>query len=317
MACISRVAFRLCLALLWACWAKPSLASVPTVYQPDYDEGYGVGYSEGYDSGFATGEAKGEREGSSAGEKYGYDAGWDDAYQPAYDEAYNAQYPVGLKAGYDEGLVVGFDKGFDWASRLSYSVNNGNVVLWNGGNSSGAVGVDVSEWSNGSFLQSLGAGALIINSGSLGLPQYDWAAHYFDEGYDDGHGEGLLVGNQEGYDQAYPLAYKAAFDVAYPEGFEAGTAKGLLHGSEAGFDNGWDDGYDFGYAEGFDFGAEHYRQQLREYFQPLVLDPPITYTYFEPNLVINIANGTIPEPTTATLFGMAAVGSLLLVRRPR
>ena len=288
-----------CLPWLAAAFMVSPALGVPELYQPNYDEGYGAGYTSGYDSGFPVGEERGVTEGTSQGNSQGYTAGWDEAYQPAYDLAYTMQFPLGAEEGYAVGLLDGFDAGYDWAEEQAnyYSgvlAVNGAVLDWYGGVYGGYLSVN---FLTGISIRDLG-GYDGSSSGTLTMSitplEYDWAAHYYDEGFTDGKGIGYSAGDLAGYDAAYPTAFAAAFETGRLAGFDEGGAEGTSLGGLAGFDAGWDAGYAQGEPIGFDAGVEYF-----------------LYGDFTPPPQLNVAelNLDVPEPSTLLLAGLAlAIG---------
>jgi hypothetical protein len=249
-----------CLSWLSAALAASPALAVPEPYQPDYDAGYGAGYTLGYDSGFPVGQERGVTEGTTQGHDQGYTAGWDEAYEPAYHLAYTTQFPFGAQQGYDAGLADGFTAGYEYAEQLasyyggfsgvydSVGMYSGSIMISTGG----MIGLNLVDYGSGDGSSS---GTLSISITPL---DYDWAAHYYDEGFVDGKKLGHSAGDLAGYDAAYPVAFAAAFDSGRAAGIEEGGAEGASQGGFAGFEEGWDAGYAAGEPIGFDAGFASY-----------------------------------------------------------
>jgi hypothetical protein len=166
---------------------------------------------------------------------------------------------------------------------------------------------------------------------------YDWAAHYYDEGFATGKTTGYDAGSLAGYDAAYPAAFAAAYDAGRLDGLETGAREGTAEGGLAGFDDGWDAGYAEGQPAGFDAGFAsyvyvpytpptfNYTSTLPTPFE--VITPVIDYDDFAPLLIIPfellapptvLSNFTlifpplippleleVPEPSTLALAALA------------
>jgi hypothetical protein len=289
------------LALAGSACAAPALDSVPSVYQPNYFEGYDAGYALGYESGFPLGYARGEEEGTAQGADAGFTAGWDAAYQPAYDVAFAQQYALGVDAGFVAGVPAGFDDGWSWAEAMAAARSDqpGAIVdVWNS-NGSGVIMSDNINFIGGAIINYGGGtfgGTLTVTASPI---DYDWSAHYFDLGFSEGKSSGDAEGSLAGYDQAFPLAYAAAFDASYAEGTDLGASEGGFAGGAAGFDSGWSGGFDEGHAVCFDAGVEFY---LRG---DLTL---LTAAGFD------LLDTSVPEPTAACL-GWTLAAALPALRR--
>jgi hypothetical protein len=234
---------------------------VPELYQPNYDEGYGAGYTIGYDSGFPVGQERGLTEGTTKGRDQGYTAGWDEAYQPAYDLAYTMQFPLGAVQGYDAGLADGFSAGYEYAEQLADYYGGFSSVYDSAGMYAGSVMISTGGlWRE--YIGDNGYGGDGSSSGALSISitplDYDWAAHFYNEGFTDGKKNGYSVGDIAGYDAAYPAAFAAAFDLGHAAGIDEGGAEGASQGGFAGFNDGWDAGYAEGEPIGFDAGFASY-----------------------------------------------------------
>jgi hypothetical protein len=301
----SQVALGSALVALVAFVASPLWADVPTEFQPKYDEGFDLGYPVGYKSGLVSGKTRGRTEGWTNGTNDGQNDGWEAAFQPAYDLAYDARYPRGHRAGWKDGVVEGFEKGFDYAPTIAAEILNN---WYNGGN----YWSGITMVSAGTFdISGLGlySGDYTVWRDNLG---YDWAKHFYDEGFTDGRTEGFTVGSDEGYNLTYPKAYAAAYPIGYVSGVWDGTRDGTRQGGEQGYDDGWDTGYDTGYDEGFVAGVDYHL--FGEFERPKYV---LEFTRrSDASTRQTLLAVQAPEPASLVLVGLA-VGAGLLLRPGR
>jgi hypothetical protein len=260
-------------------------------FQSDYDDGYGRGHVIGYRHGLAAGKQDGWDEGTVNGKSAGFDAGWDVGYEPAFDRAYYLSLPIGHAAGWEVGLLEGFEEGLHWAP----------VILGSGSfGISGATYVVTRTPGSGSGLISISSGGMFGDIlTELHPASYDWAKHYFNEGFADGKEAGLAIGTDEGFSFTYPRAYDAGYKRGYGNGILDGREQGTVEGNEEGYDAGWDLGYD----DGFDYG---FYSGLRYHHSGELLLP--AYSGFSGS------GAFVPEPASAVLMGIA---SLLAIFRRR
>lgn len=296
----------LVLISLTTCSVQPLWAGVPTEYQPKYDEGFALGYPRGYTSGLADGKGRGWLEGKEKGNTEGYDAGWSAAYSPAFDLAYDTQYPVGHLAGWEAGLVTGFEEGFNYAPTI---IAASGITGW----------ADLGNYGSGIVMVSNGHGGFFgpsdSMSGTLTVDlidfTYDWAKHYFDDGFATGRDRGFSVGSDEGYKVNYPIGYATGYNIGHRNGIDEGTTEGIRAGGEQGFDDGWGEAYDGGFDEGFYAGIDYH---LYGGF----LEPQYDFQYTPRSNAATLSAFRAlhaPEPACLLLVGLAAAAGIL--RRPK